>query len=82
MSNKTITVIVFHSKESVYLFSDEVSRENFTSLNEALKAGEASRKVGANVIVRPNYNEGNNTFFQEWRSFNGNAFECCRWEIP
>lgn len=59
-------------------------RERFDSIIDAAML--AGKNIGQNrsVIIRPTFNERdeNGGFFREWRSFDGKAFQECRWEYP
>lgn len=50
----------------------------------AQRLGESLLAKGKCVIVRPTYNEEDSRgqFFREWRSFNGEPFYECRWNLP
>jgi len=63
--------------------AETIFRENFFSVEDARKAGEGFRGERISVLIRPNYNEENDTeeFFREWRSFNGEDFAEVRWNI-
>jgi hypothetical protein len=56
----------------------------FHNLVDATAAAKKRMAKGVCVIIRPNYNEEDpkGKFFREWRSFNGEAFKECRWDIP
>lgn len=54
------------------------------NLDAALVLGDMYRANGRCVIVRPNYNEADekgNTFFREWRSFNGDDLKEIAWSF-
>lgn len=55
----------------------------FPDLPTAAMVGRTHKRGGSAVIIRPNFNEQDNDgkFFREWRSFNGEAWRECRWNI-
>lgn len=90
----TITIIVAPCRADGTAIHGISLREDFTYIDlnvnkdtplheAALREGKKFVGPGLAVIVRPNYNElvgvnGERHGYREWRSFNGEAFEECR----
>jgi len=65
------------SHENYRSVGERLFTEYHFSLEAARSAGEAERKKGYCVIIRPIYNEKDEqgVFFREWRSFDGEEFK-------
>jgi hypothetical protein len=77
----SVSVIVSKCRmvESCYrIYGPRIFDETYETLENAQAIGNAQRMKGFSVIVRPNYNEEG--FYREWRSFNGETLEECRWQ--
>jgi len=61
-------------------FGDNKVRVMIPDLPSAHSLAMTHKVMGNAVIIRPNFNEDG--FYREWRSFNGKAWQECRWEIP
>ncbi len=87
MSRYTVQVIVvkcaYKEGEGWQSYGDRICDTEFSSLEQARDFGEPARFGDLCVILRPKYNERdeNGRFFREWRSFSGEEFKECRWEI-
>lgn len=66
-------------------FSQEDHETRHDNIVEAAKEASTLVADGIAVIIRPTYNEVDEStggrFFREWRSFNGAKFQECRWKI-
>lgn len=89
--SKTVSVIVSQcvkGRKSTEgrAFGPRLLDHPFLSVEEAMQFVKVRQlsEDGYCVIVRPNYNEHDDTgsFIREWRSFNGEALKEVRFEIP
>ena len=55
----------------------------FPDLPTAAMVARTHKRIGSAIIIRPNFNEQDERgkFFREWRSFDGEAWRECRWNI-
>lgn len=69
--------------ESVRVYGDRVVDTKHHTVAEGLLEGDKYREKGFSVLVRPTYNEEDEKgrFFREWRSFHGEPFRECRWDL-
>lgn len=65
------------------IYGKRLVEVSYSTLAEARAEGDKLRATGMSVVVRPSYNEtdADGTFFREWRSFNGERFQECRFGI-
>lgn len=91
MAEKTITVIVCQCTPDGKTYGETCLIATCQTLDGAMTLGEKERTLdrrekgsygGICVIVRPNYNETDDSgrFFREWRSFNSLPFKESRWK--
>ena len=80
---QVIVVKCCKGEEGWRTFGDRISDTEFPTLAQAQAFGESARFGDLCVIIRPSYNEMDDTgsFFREWRSFGGEEFKECRWNI-
>lgn len=76
-TGKTVSVIVSKCTPDGQRISERISEEKFPSIVVAKSIGNSKLASGVCVIVRPNYNEPDESgrWFREWRSMNGEPFK-------
>ena len=69
--------------DDVRVYGERLFEGNYPTVEEATSQADKFRDKGVSVLVRPTYNERDDKgrFFREWRSFHGEAFKECRWDI-
>lgn len=78
MTKRGFEVIVSRCDSAGLTAGDNILRQLIPDLPTAHQAGMPHKAKGKVVILRPNFNE--NGLFREWRSFNGNPWQECRWD--
>ncbi len=82
---KSVVVIVSRCNTlGTQAWGGQLWHVSYPTLLAAIRIAASKRAPGMAVTIRPNYNEQDRKgkFFREWRSFNGEDFKECRWDIP
>lgn len=80
--DKNVELIVsMYDPQSRSIYGENIVRQKM-SLGDTLSCSRLHVGKDKAVIIRPSYNEkleDGQSFFREWRSFNGEMFQECRW---
>lgn len=82
--NKKVHLIVSKcvgSGDKIRTYGECILDITYDTAEEAMAEGKKHQDKGVGVLVRPNYNEGDGTWYREWRSFHGEPFKEVRFEI-
>ncbi len=84
MNVQVIVTLCCAGEGGYRIYGERLHDDTFASLEAARLWGESAKDQGLSVLIRPNFNERDETgarFFREWRSFDGRPFQEIRWNI-